>query len=434
MKKQWKSAKWFYTVLLAVLLAFGQPFAGQTEQMPFSAIRVSAASVQISTRKVTLFNGGKTTLSLKGVKKKVKWTSSNKSVAQVSSKGVVKAKKKGTATITATYNKKKYTCKVTVRQQVTGLKLNKSTLELEKAGAAANLKVTVLPASASSKSVTWKSSDTSVAKVNSKGKVTATGTGSCTITVTSVLNKNRKAACKVTVKEAQIQPPVISNPNGATYTVSGNKVTVTGNGWSRTYTNYNQMTKEAFYPKYGCVVTSVATAASGYGSKYSNKDIHTGAASKNYSERYAVKKLGQSTALYGKAAIAIPTASQILTDMGIPNKAVCTFNPDQAIAEITENLMAGRPVLVHANNVVHDGIRIANSHHGVVLVGIDKEGYAIMLEPVGARVNYAHGCGKTCRLTVEDIVRYHINQTAENKLGAAYVTSPSAFGGYILLQ
>lgn len=342
MKEKKKNIKWLCTALLTAVLACGQPVADQNIQVPFTVASVSAANVQLNTKKVTLWNGGTTRLTLKGVNKNIKWSSSNKNVAQVSSKGVVKARKKGTATITATYNKKKYTCKVTVKE--------------------------------------------------------------------------------------------MANPDGASWKVSGNKVTVTGKGWSRTYTNYNQMTKEEFYPRYGCVVTAVATAASGYGSAYSHKNIHTGAASKKYSERYAVKKLGQSTALYGKAAIALPTASQILKDLGIANKPVYTFDPDQAIAEITANLMAGKPVIVHANNRRHDGIKIANSHHGVVLVGIDKEGYAIMLEPVGGRVNYAHGCGKKCRLTVEDIVRYHINQTAENKLGAAYVTSPSAFGGYILLQ
>lgn len=44
----------------------------------------------------------------------VKWSSSAKKVATVTSKGVVTAKGEGDATITATYNKKKYTCKVTV--------------------------------------------------------------------------------------------------------------------------------------------------------------------------------------------------------------------------------------------------------------------------------------------------------------------------------
>ena len=50
--------------------------------------------------------------------KAVKWTTSNKAVATVTSKGVVKGIKKGTATITAAAtdgSKKKVTCKVTVK-------------------------------------------------------------------------------------------------------------------------------------------------------------------------------------------------------------------------------------------------------------------------------------------------------------------------------
>lgn len=49
-------------------------------------------------------------------KGKVKWTSSKKSVAEVSSKGKVKIKKKGTATIKATVGKTTYTCKLTVKK------------------------------------------------------------------------------------------------------------------------------------------------------------------------------------------------------------------------------------------------------------------------------------------------------------------------------
>ncbi|MBQ9014992.1 MAG: Ig-like domain-containing protein [Firmicutes bacterium] len=49
--------------------------------------------------------------------KAVTWKSSNKKVATVTSKGVVKAKKKGKATITVTTKdgKKKATCKITVK-------------------------------------------------------------------------------------------------------------------------------------------------------------------------------------------------------------------------------------------------------------------------------------------------------------------------------
>lgn len=52
------------------------------------------------------------------------WTSSNKNIAAVSKQGVITAKKEGTTTITAKYNKKSYTCKVTV---VDSNKKNEST-------------------------------------------------------------------------------------------------------------------------------------------------------------------------------------------------------------------------------------------------------------------------------------------------------------------
>lgn len=83
----------------------------------FQQSTVNAAKMKISKKKVTLKKGQKTTLKiLRGKKKikKVKWTSSNKKVATVSSSGKVTAKGKGTATITGKVGKKKYKCKVMV--------------------------------------------------------------------------------------------------------------------------------------------------------------------------------------------------------------------------------------------------------------------------------------------------------------------------------
>lgn len=65
--------------------------------------------------KVSLGVGAETTLKLTG-KGKITWKSSNKKIATVSKKGVVTAKKAGTATITATCNGKKATCKVKVKK------------------------------------------------------------------------------------------------------------------------------------------------------------------------------------------------------------------------------------------------------------------------------------------------------------------------------
>lgn len=74
-------------------------------------------SKKISLNKTTLklVKGKKYKLKLKNVKTaKVKWSSRNKKIASVNKSGKVTAKKKGSTTITATYGKKKYKCRVTV--------------------------------------------------------------------------------------------------------------------------------------------------------------------------------------------------------------------------------------------------------------------------------------------------------------------------------
>jgi hypothetical protein len=73
-----------------------------------------AATVKISESKLTMEIAATTTLKVTGTKSKVTWKSSNEKVASVTSKGVVTAQSEGTAKITATVNKKNYTCTVTV--------------------------------------------------------------------------------------------------------------------------------------------------------------------------------------------------------------------------------------------------------------------------------------------------------------------------------
>ena len=130
--------------------------------------------------------------------KTVTWKSDNNKVATVSQDGTITAEGKGTATITATTeNGKTATCKVTVKQPVTGVTLNKTTLDLEK-DQTEKLVATVLPANADGdKTVTWKSSNNAVATVSQDGTVTAVGKGSCNITATT--ENGKTATCKVTV-------------------------------------------------------------------------------------------------------------------------------------------------------------------------------------------------------------------------------------------
>lgn len=80
----------------------------------------AAAKMKINKKKATIYVGKTVKLKVKNANKKVKWTSSKKSVATVSKKGKVKGKKAGKAVITAKVGKKKFKCKVTVKKRYKG--------------------------------------------------------------------------------------------------------------------------------------------------------------------------------------------------------------------------------------------------------------------------------------------------------------------------
>lgn len=73
------------------------------------------AAIKLNTKSKTLNVGQSTTLKVKGTKKKVKWSSSNKKVATVTQKGKVTAKKAGTAKIKAKIGKQTLKCKIKVK-------------------------------------------------------------------------------------------------------------------------------------------------------------------------------------------------------------------------------------------------------------------------------------------------------------------------------
>lgn len=82
---------------------------------------------------------------------------------------------------------------------VTSVSLNKTSMEIYTDDTDASLTMTVLPENATNKSVTWSSSDTSVATVND-GKITPLKKGTTTITVKTV-DGNKKATCSLNIKE-----------------------------------------------------------------------------------------------------------------------------------------------------------------------------------------------------------------------------------------
>ncbi len=90
---------------------------------------------------------------------------------------------------------------------VTGLELNKNSLTLQEKGSN-TLTVTVKPADATNKDVTWESSDTDIATVSEDGTVTAISAGRATITATAADASGASASCEVTVTHGNmVQTP-----------------------------------------------------------------------------------------------------------------------------------------------------------------------------------------------------------------------------------
>lgn len=202
-----KKTKQFLAFLMSLFLVFSV--------IPGNLLQVDAAkkktvkvkTVKINKKSVTMVEGDKITLKAtlspkNTTQKKLVWSTSNKKVATVTSKGVVNAKKKGKATITVKVKgtSKKATCKVTVKAlvKVKKITLNKTSISLQE-GTSTTLKATLTPKNTTQKTLQWSTSDKKIATVSSTGVVKAVKKGTATITV-KVKGTTKKATCKVTVK------------------------------------------------------------------------------------------------------------------------------------------------------------------------------------------------------------------------------------------
>lgn len=162
---------------------------------------VPVTSVTLDKESITLTKGESKTL-VATVKpdgatyKALSWTSSDSNVASVDSKGKVTALAIGSATITVKADDHQANCVITVVVPIQSITLNKSELTLTK-GQSETLVATLKPEDTSDNTVTWSSSNQTVATVDSNGKVTAVGGGKATITAKA---GGKSASCVVTVE------------------------------------------------------------------------------------------------------------------------------------------------------------------------------------------------------------------------------------------
>lgn len=190
------------------------------------------ASISLNKTSITLGKGETETLKATvlpttALKRDVEWSSTNASVATVDQYGVVRAVGNGSATIIAKTVDGGYTveCNVSVITLSEEILLSSSELELYN-GENATLVATVLPEETNDKSVTWSSSNTSVATVDGNGKVTAVAAGEAVITATPKDGTGIKATCTVLVKQHVTSVRLSSNAI-STYTGESNKLSVT---------------------------------------------------------------------------------------------------------------------------------------------------------------------------------------------------------------
>lgn len=140
-------------------------------------------------------------LSPKGVEQQLTWSSTAEDIASVDENGIVTAIKPGTATIKAVSDVgMERSCLVTVTGYANKLILNKNTFNMAK-GTTDRIIPSLLP-EGSTDSVSYSSSNSSVAYVDSNGLITARSAGSAQITVTT--SQGLKQYCSVVVQKEVI--------------------------------------------------------------------------------------------------------------------------------------------------------------------------------------------------------------------------------------
>ena len=168
----------------------------------------AVTGITLSQHELTLVKGATATLTATVIpadapNKNFSWKSDNEAIAKVAN-GVVTAVSKGETIIRVTTEEGNKTdeCKVIVKEEndpvaVTGVKLAFTALT-QKIGTSFTLVATIEPANATNKTVTWSSSNSTVASVTNMGVVQAKAAGTADITVTTA-DGGHTATCSFTV-------------------------------------------------------------------------------------------------------------------------------------------------------------------------------------------------------------------------------------------
>ena len=175
-----------------------------------STTEIDVTGIEIDRQTATIDINGENTIQLNSKltptnankNTEVKWTSKKKAVASISKTGLVTGKTVGNSMIMATsQNGYSAECLVVCQAKITGITVNPTTARIP-VGQTITLIATTSPKTLTEK-VTWKSSNTDVAKVDRNGLVTGVAKGKVIITAQNPAG-TIKATCTVTVGNATL--------------------------------------------------------------------------------------------------------------------------------------------------------------------------------------------------------------------------------------
>lgn len=205
---------------LALLLAFGLTVPSSTGLVePVSMV----STVQAATKKLTLkasnknvYVGSSAKLNVKATKgTKLSYKTSNKKIATIDNKGNIKGRKAGTAKITITAKKSKYK---TVKKTIT-VKVVKQNQKITASNVSIYYKKGRYLGAKAKTGLTYKSSNSSVVSVNSKGYIVGKKVGTAKIYITakesSVYKKTTKTVVVKVIKQAStpvVKPTATPKP------------------------------------------------------------------------------------------------------------------------------------------------------------------------------------------------------------------------------
>ncbi len=186
------------TAIVAVYRENGKVYTNRCE-ITVTSKTIEATNIDIVQSNITLAKGKDILLQIKITPSDAKvdafeFSSDNSNIASVDEDGRVYALRAGTTTITAKTTDGKLSDSMTVTvvdNTSTPTVINPTGVQLMglsnglKVGGTADIKYSILPTNATNKQLTWKSSNTAIATVDSNGKVKGIKAGKVTITATT---------------------------------------------------------------------------------------------------------------------------------------------------------------------------------------------------------------------------------------------------------